>query len=208
MITNNRIWVLGGVVVIVVVAALALLLGVKPQIDATLVADADRVNVETQNAAADGSLAALRTKFEQLGDFKSRLAELQKSIPATSNMGAVTTQLNAGQATYGVVVKNITVLDALPFAPSAEMEAAVPASITSANFTVIPITVQIAGKPAAMFEYIHGLQTGERLILVKGLTVTADNTIDISANVYVLTDSVVEPATEEVPTTESTAQVN
>jgi Tfp pilus assembly protein PilO len=210
MVANNRVWIIGGVLVIVLVAALGLLLGVKPQIDAAFTADADRSNVELLNVAAENELVTLRTEFAELDQLKSELAELQESVPALSSIGELTTQLDAAQTTHGVLITNVAVSDAVRFVPTAEVAGQVPASITADNFTVIPIVVTIKGDPTAMFDYIHSVQAGKRLMLIKGLTVSEENTIDIAANVYVLSppgESAVE-ATPETTATDTGEPVN
>jgi Tfp pilus assembly protein PilO len=187
---SNRIWIIGGVLVIVLVAALALLLGIKPQLDAVSTANTDRASVESQNLLAQAELESLKVEFATLGELKSDLAVVQKSIPATTNYAELNTQLATLQASTGVTITNFTAQDAVPFVPSEEVVTDVPATITATNFTVLPIQVSITGESTALFRFVQGLQTGERLFMVKSLVLSEPTKLEITGMAYVLTDAV------------------
>lgn len=58
-------------------------------------------------------------------------------------------------------------------APPVGAPPVVNALITPGNFAVLPVQVTIKGSYAQVLDYVNGLQTGERLFLVTGLSTTA-----------------------------------
>lgn len=208
--TNNRIWVLGGVLVIFAVLVLAGLLGVKPQLDAANTSATERANVDALNAQKRIELVSLKEEFSRLEAISTQVAELRKSIPASPDLDVFTGELAALQAAHGVTVTSYSPQAPAVFVPSEKSSASVPASIDATRFVTIPITISITGERQASLDFITGLQSGERLYLVTALTSTAGDggaaTTTINGVLYVLLDQpIVDPAATPAPAPEATA---
>jgi Tfp pilus assembly protein PilO len=192
---RNRIWMLGSVLGMVVVLAIGLLLGVQPQLAAIATADEARVAVETSNVAQSTVLAKLKTDFATIDALKGSLAPLEASVPSGTNMSSFVNQLNTLAGTTKVTFSGLTVSPATPYAvvggaaplaqtgatataPAAGAVAAgappvTSAQITAANFASLAVQITVSGSYASTLDFVNGLQTGERLVLVTGLSTTA-----------------------------------
>ena len=58
-------------------------------------------------------------------------------------------------------------------APAAGVPPVTSSQITAANFVSLTVTVAVKGSYGNALEFVNGLQTGERLVLVSGITTTA-----------------------------------
>jgi Tfp pilus assembly protein PilO len=199
---RNRIWVIAGVFVILLVAGLGWLLGVKPQLDVAQAADEERAAVDAQNLVHAEDLAALKEQYANLDEYTSELASLRESLPASADLQSLLGELNALEGANGVKITGYSALDATPFVPSAEIVDVVPASVSASNFVSIPVEVTVDGPSANVFAFIKGLQSGGRLYLVSDLSFTnnedAPGTVSatISGLVYVLLDQPIAAATD------------
>lgn len=208
--TNNRIWVMGGVLVIVAVLALAVLLGVKPQLDAAQASRSERESVEQLNAQKTAELASLKEEFTHLDEVAAQVAELRKAVPSTPDLDTLTGQLAAMQAATGVTITSYTPSDPTVFTPAADIAAQVPPTIDATRFVTIPVTISISGTRKADLAFVNALQTGERLFLVTSVTISPDNngvtSTSITGITYVLLDQpLVDPAVAAAAAAAATA---
>jgi Tfp pilus assembly protein PilO len=203
---KNRIWIIAGALVIVMVAALGWVLGVQPQLDIANANDAQRAGVEAQNLVHHSDLNALKAKYEQLPQLKKELETLRASIPATADLDTLIGELHALEGSNDVKVTALTTLDATAFIPSVEIASTVPASISATNFVAIPIKLTVKGNTKKALEFVEALQTGDRLFLVSDLAFTpiegkkGEASADISGLVYVLLDKPIAAATDATAT--------
>lgn len=191
---NNRIWTIGGVLVIVVVLALGGLLGVKPQLDAMAASNSDREGVESLNRNYSAELARLKEQAANIDQLTAQVAELRRSVPASADLDTFVGELAALQAANGVLVTNYVPTDPAMFVPSPDIAAAIPASVLQDNFVAIPVAITVTGKRDATLNFVKGLQAGDRLVLVSDVNVAAADqkgvtTTTINGLVYVLLDA-------------------
>jgi len=209
--SNSRIWVIAGALVIVVVLALGGLLGVKPQLDAAKLSNDDREAVEILNDQHRAELAALKEQATRRDAISAEVAALRASVPAIPDLDGLTGELAQLAAQHGVVLTAYTPQDAAMFVPSTELEAVVPASVNATNFAVISVSITVEGTREAGLAFVKGLQSGARLVLVSDVTVGAAEegvtSVAITGLVYALFDTpIVDPATvAETPAPEATA---
>ncbi|MET4582811.1 Tfp pilus assembly protein PilO [Conyzicola nivalis] len=207
---NNRIWIISGALVIVIVLTLSGLLGVKPQLDAAAASDSDRAAVELLNGQHAAELIQLRTQAETIDELRSQVAELRRSVPASDDLDTFIGELGALQAVNGVVVTNYTPAEAVLFLPAPAVEGAIPASVMNNNFASISVAITVTGARESTLNFVKGLQTGSRLVLVSDVSVApaADGvtTTTITGLVYVLLDvPYVDPAAAPAPAPEAAA---
>lgn len=233
---KNRLWMIGSVLVMVVVLVGGVLLGIQPQLAAAAAANEQRASVEASNAGQAAVLEQLKKDFEGLDTLKDELAPLSASVPSGTRMPAFIKQLDALAIGTQVTLDGFTISDAVPYtpveapaAPDAASDAASPATspdaavaptagvppvtneqITADNFASMVVTVTVSGSYANALSFVDGLQSGERLFLVSGLTTTAKESIEeesssgevtasITGLIYVLVPpavSAMEPAAE------------
>lgn len=138
---KTRLWIIGSVLAMVVVAALGWVLGIQPQLDQAAAADAQTVQVQSSNTAAQAVLTKLQKDSEGLPALKSRLAALGTSIPSDAQVPAFTDELTALAAANGVTITAWQITDASGFVPPANPAApaaAAPASGSSSTATPTP----------------------------------------------------------------------
>ncbi|TFB87091.1 hypothetical protein E3O44_08055 [Cryobacterium algoricola] len=218
---KNRIWMIGSVLVMVAVVGLGLLLGIQPQLAAVATADDARVGVEATNASQAAVLAKLQADFAGIDTLKADLVPLEASVPSGTQMPRFVNQLDALAKSTSVTLTGMTVADAVPYAAPAPLAstgtagtavvAAPPVTnslITATNFASLAVQITVVGSFDHSLDFVNGLQSGERLFLVTGLTTSkaeadpaakgkasTDVTAVITGFVYVL----VPPATAATP---------
>jgi Tfp pilus assembly protein PilO len=207
---GTRIWVVGGLVVILVILGLGVLVGVKPQLDAAAALEADRANVEVVNAQHDATLRSLKEQFVRVDEIRSEVAVLRDAVPAQADLDSFTGELAALQSQYGVVIGSYTPGDPAMFVPAVELAEAVPPSVNGTNFVTIPISLSVTGEREATLAFVDALQKGSRLVHVSNLSVAASaegsTTVSITALVYALLDTpIVDPAAVVPAPTEAVA---
>lgn len=219
---NDRIWMLGSLVLSTVVLVAGWFLGISPVLQQAATADAERLSVENQNVVQRTTLATLTDRFASIDTLKSQLDDRRASLPDGADYAGFLAELNAVQTAAGVSITNFAVSDALPFIPVEPIQSAEapaegetekaapvePASSTTAvslpevanaelvtgdKLVAIPIVVAASGDYAKIMDFVAGVQSGPRLFLVYGLTVSKDSstgifTADISGYAYSLSN--------------------
>lgn len=113
----NRLWVLGAVLLIGIVAVLGWMLGIAPKLSEAREAKAQQETVETQNTDLEAQLVTLKEQFESIDDLRDELADLRESVPSGPDMPAFVGQLGTIAEKHRVSLTQITVSDAQPYVP-------------------------------------------------------------------------------------------
>ena len=198
----NRLWVLGAVLLMSVVALMGWSLGISPMLSESRDATAERVAVEAQNTSYELQLATLKQQFESIDGLRVDLADLRQAVPQGANIPQFVGQLDSIALQNTVALTTITVSDAQSYAaalattaapeaaPPAEgaAAAAVPAEDATAaaaavpvapvvapadNLIAVPISLSVEGGYQNVLDFISGLQQGERLVTVTAFGTTA-----------------------------------
>jgi Tfp pilus assembly protein PilO len=229
---KNRMWIMGSVIVMVAVVALGLLLGIQPQLAAVATANDARAAVEASNAGQALVLTKLKSDFAGIDALKAELVPLQASVPSGTDMPRFVTQLGTLAGSTSVTLSGMTVANAVPYAAPAALAstgttdaatgtpaAATPltnAQITATTFASLAVQITVTGSYAHALDFISGLQSGQRLYLVTGITTaptaaaategaTAGSTGDVTATITGLVYVLVPPATTPTPAPTATA---
>jgi len=211
--TNNRIWVIAGALVVIIILALGGLLGIKPQLDAAQLSNDDREGVETVNAQHKLELVQLEEESTHLDEYTAAVAELRQAIPSLDGLDSLTSELAGLQTATGVKISSFAPTDAGLFVPSENTAPVTPATVSASNFVKVAVKLNATGTRDQAMAFVNGLQTGTRLFLVSDVSISAaeagQTTVSVDGLVYVLLDApyvdptaVVAPAT---PVTEDTA---
>lgn len=223
-------WTIGCVLLMAFLLIGGVLLGVQPQLAAASAATQQRATVAASNAGQAAVLEQLKSDFDGIDVLKAELKPLTASVPSGTRMPALVNQIDALAGATQVTLDGLTFSEASPYtpveAPAADAEpateaesspepvpapapptAGVPpitsAQITATNFASLAITVTVTGSYGNALNFVHGLQMGERLFLVTGLTTTAQasaegesSTEDVTATISGLVYVLVPPAGE------------
>ncbi|HEV7948797.1 MAG TPA: type 4a pilus biogenesis protein PilO [Glaciihabitans sp.] len=183
---KNRLWVIGAALVIAGVVVIGWFLGISPKLDEASASAATRAEVEAQNAAHELELVNLKEQFENIDLFRGELAELRDAIPAGAELPDLVRELDSIATDNQVSLTAISLSDAQPYVA---VEGA-PSSLTAENFVTIPLSLTVDGDYTSVLNFVAGLQSSERLMLVTAFsTSTGDTggvTGSISAYAYVL----------------------
>ena len=135
---KNKIWLIGSVLAMVLILALGGLLVVQPQLAAAAVADVDKTAVEASNAGQAAVLDQLRQDFAGIDVLRAELAPLNESVPSGTEMPAFVNQLDALASASQVTLTEISVADAVPYAPVVAPVAAAPTAESGATTSASP----------------------------------------------------------------------
>lgn len=206
---KNRIFLIGAVLAMAVIVLFGFLVGVQPQLAAAATAHENAAAARAKNAASANGLAVLKRDYATLDVLKQQRDALRQAIPSGTDMSSFIAEIHSLEVANGVSLTAFTVTDgqaylpakaAAPAAPGAEAPAASPAAASSAgvnskNFTLMPIQLTVTGQYGKVLDFVHGLQTGTRLMLVttySSSAVAAGSSPDVSASIggfaYVLSD--------------------
>ncbi|TFB65688.1 type 4a pilus biogenesis protein PilO [Cryobacterium sp. Hz9] len=173
----NRLWVLGAVLLMSVVALMGWSLGISPKLGESRDAAAERVAVEAQNTSYELQLATLKQQFESIDGLQVDLADLRESVPQGANIPQFVGQLDSIALQNTVKLTTITVSDAQSYAAAlattAAPEAAPPAEGAAA--AAVPAAGAAAGATA----------TADAAVPVAPVVTPADNLIAIPISLSV-----------------------
>jgi Tfp pilus assembly protein PilO len=193
---RNRLWLIGGVLVIGVAVIVGWFLGIAPQLQVAHDTRLERVAVEEQNVAFEARLANLEEQFAGLGELEDELTELRQAVPTAGELPDFVRQVTAIADEHQVSVTSMALSDAQPFvtpeapvatdpapeaetadaaAPTAAETTAAPATVPAAALTpevflAVPVTVTVEGSTDAALAFVQGLQFGDRVITVTNLS--------------------------------------
>jgi Tfp pilus assembly protein PilO len=120
----NRLWVLGAVLLMSVVALMGWSLGISPKLAESRDATAERVAVEAQNISYELQLATLKQQFESIDGLRVDLADLRQAVPQGANIPQFVGQLDSIALQNTVSLTTITVSDAQSYAAALATTAA------------------------------------------------------------------------------------
>lgn len=151
---RDRLWLLGGVFVIIVIVATTYLLAIKPVYDdrALKQDQVDDADITLVNLKHD--LASLQAESKKLTTYTTELKERQKALPANYDVPNFMRQLqDSGNAT-SVAVSGVSV--------------GAPDAVTGSTTVIsVPITLTATGTPANLSKFLKRLQNVQtRAVLV------------------------------------------
>lgn len=222
MIQSNRLWAVACITVMVLLILAGWFVGIQPALAAITTAESDRAAVEGQIATQQATIATLEAQQKKLPELTKKYDALLKSIPTTPGTSSFIDGLDALALQSGVLIKGFTVgeplaytvpLSAVPVPVATEpttdpAAAPVPPAvpevtpavtnplITPDNFVGIVVTIDLAGTYESVLGFVNGLQSGDRLFLVTGITSAknadagAENVVaaHVTGYIYVLAD--------------------
>ncbi|AYG03002.1 hypothetical protein [Gryllotalpicola protaetiae] len=132
----NRLWLIGGVVVAALVAVLAWVVGIHPQLQQASAADEQKISAQSQLQQTELQLGQLKKDYASIDALKAQLATLQQSVPGTQKVTDFFRQVAQQSGAANVSVTSITVGEPTAYAPTAaggSAPASTPAPTASAS---------------------------------------------------------------------------
>ena len=203
---NNRIWILGTVIVSLAVMVLGFLLGIQPKLTEMSNNAAALATAEGQNAIYAAELEALKVQYESIDEVRAKLEELRKSLPAEGDYEGFLRELDAAAAATGTTITTYNQSAPVVYGPAAAPDPADPAAAPVIGGTLlgIPIDMTISSTdPQTLFAFINQLRLGERLFLLGSFSLSASNgafALTFSAHVFTLVDPSAVPVGTDVVT--------
>ncbi len=219
------------VFLMVVLVAAGWFLVAQPQLAAADTANTALAGVQSQIGATQANLTRLVGEQKKLPSLTKDLAALRLSIPTAANSSEYINGLDTLAAASGVTITDLTLNDPVVYTAPVVPSAAAPTGaataspsptptptatapstpngwtapsdprITGANFIAIPVSVTTFGDWPSTLLFLKGLQTGQRLFLVTGISTELDTSGALKATakgyIYVLLD----PASAKIDTT-------
>jgi Tfp pilus assembly protein PilO len=117
MAINNRVWVLGALVLTVAIVAASWFIGISPVIARGAAAESERASVAARNAASEIEIDSLRERSSTIGDVKALVEGQRKLLPTDADLPNLLGQLDRLEAAAGVTLTDFSVSDGIPFVP-------------------------------------------------------------------------------------------
>ncbi|MCS0498631.1 type 4a pilus biogenesis protein PilO [Protaetiibacter mangrovi] len=193
---STQVWGLITFVVVVGVLAAGWFLGVSPQLSAQALADGQRKAAIAQNTSIQTAIDDLKKEEANLPEYQARAAEIEKVIPSGLESAAFITTLNNLATATAVTIEQISIGEVVKYAPPTgdENPDGAPKPVTDSrisgdNFLLVPVTLSVSGGWNEVLAFTHGVQTGDRLMLVTKVTTSGDGTTfttTLNGTMYVL----------------------
>jgi len=177
---NEKVWIGGGAVAALLVAAAAWTFVVSPKLSHVDSLRSQTSDAQTQNLALDSNVSKLRDEYAHIADVRKHLAQAQSQLPADSAMSALTTQRSSQARANHVTITQFTATDPAPVgaastAPaSSDTSSTTPApgtagSAPSGNYS-ITVTLSVNGAQRNDLAFARAVQQeGPRVALVTGV---------------------------------------
>lgn len=169
---DNRLWIIGAALAMVVVLVLGWVVGISPKLAEAAQAGIEQAGVDALNAKEEAVLVVLREQVANLDQLEEDLDELRAQIPGEALIEDFIDFAKASADASGVVITSVmsAQTDAAPAPPASApgapaAPAADPAAPTGPELFVVPVTVVVEGEPAAVLAFSRLLQEGERIFL-------------------------------------------
>jgi hypothetical protein len=177
---NDRVWMAGGGVSAVVIAALAWFAVVSPELSNAASLDEQTLAAQTQNITLQTKLNRLRADNANLDALKASLNQARAALPVDTEVADFTRQLSRYASDSGVSVSGITAGEPASVSASTSGSAApaAGAAVTPAGKTFgLPLTVVVKGTAANDLRFLQAVQgPNRRAVLVSATQLTGDTT--------------------------------
>lgn len=187
---------IGAALAMAVIVLFGWTVGVEPQLAAAVSAGQEADSVQRKNAASADVLAVLKKDYANLDGLKKQRDVLRRAVPSGTDMSAFIGEIHSLEVSYGVTLSSFTVTSGQAYvAPKPAVPAAATKSTTPApspptapdGFILLPIQLTVTGQYAKVLDFVQGMQTGTRLVLVTAFSSSASapgpGSKDVSASI-------------------------
>jgi Tfp pilus assembly protein PilO len=193
----NRLWTIGMVAVIVVVALAGWMLGVSPVLAQASSASDQAASLAASNLSTQAQITALKQQFAQIATAQGKLAGLRQSIPTDADMSAFLQEIDRLGSQDHVSLQTVAVQNAVVYqsptptgasagtststgtstptptptpTPTATAPVAPAPTSVGSSLITIPIKLTFNGSFSNVMAFVKGLQNGSRLLFVAQVT--------------------------------------
>lgn len=206
---RNRLFVIGAALAMVVVVFFGWTVGIQPQLAASVAAAEETKAVQANNAAQASVLSVLKKDYANIGTLKAQRDQLRREVPAGTDMSAFIDELHEAVVAHGVALGTLAVTEGQEYvapkpagtdtaAPAGTAAPAPTAGTAPEGLVLMPIQLSVTGQYGKVLDFVQGLQTGTRLVLITTLTTAPSSTTggagqdfvaQIGGFAYVLSDA-------------------
>ena len=213
--TRNRLF--GAVLILIIGTAVVLggMLGIAPKLEEIQATTAQREVILAQYAEHEADLIVLKQDFAGIAELRTYLATLQSGVPIDAGIPDFLDELEIIARQNSVTLDSLVISDAVAFQPavepavdsgavaasgtgadSAAVASAVPATSSALipeNYLAITVALTIAGAHSNLFDFVAGLQHGQRSIAISSVATDTGageivNDMTVLGTIYVLLD--------------------
>jgi hypothetical protein len=182
---RDRLWLLGGAIVALLLVLMTYLLIIKGQSDKTNSVKDEVASAQDQVIASNRQLNQLKADSANLDKYKAALATHQSALPANPGLPAFLRELHQAGDQAGVGIASLTVADPTAVTDaSATGNSAAASSATGSTATAtsntfsIAISVVATGPSANLTAFIKQLQAVQpRALLVSSVDISPGNAV-------------------------------
>jgi hypothetical protein len=203
--TQNRLWMIGGAIVIVAILAIGYFLVITPKIG-----EGDQTALQVQQAAqqqesTQSDLAKLQGQYKNLAALTAKLNSLEIAVPGSPDASDFTEELAAFQTASGAKISEITfgegeaatpALAPVPASTASPTPTPTPAATTAPTTTTttttnaptpgavyaVAVSIKLTGKPDTIVAFSKLAQAGPRYFLATGLIFDSPSIDDASSS--------------------------
>ncbi|WP_432978029.1 type 4a pilus biogenesis protein PilO [Dactylosporangium sp. CA-233914] len=156
---HDRLWLLGGVFVAIVIVAFGFLFFIRPEQQDTATIKDDAANAQTKVDRQRSELAALAKEYEHIDEFNAALAKDKAALPDSDRASDLLRELQSAGDLAGVTVSGVTVGDAV------DLQALVGFQVYA-----LPVSLTVAGPTEKMNPFLDQLQQVQpRAVLINSV---------------------------------------
>lgn len=174
----ERLWLAGGVLVVVLTAVLAWFMVVNPKLSEASDADARTADAQTANLALNARVQKLRAQTDALSTIQGALRTVREALPTSADIDVFTRQVSADATRAGVTVTSIVAATPVPVSGTGKAVSGngVAAQNVAGQLFSIHVSVVTDGPAAAQQTFLRAMQDGARVALVTAVSVAPSST--------------------------------
>ncbi|MEU4244022.1 type 4a pilus biogenesis protein PilO [Actinoplanes sp. NPDC026619] len=168
---NNRLWLLGGVVAIVVIVVATFLLAIKPIYTEKSDLQSQSADQDLQLVELKHQLSDLQAKAKNIATYEAQLKVKQAALPENYDLPAYLRSLQTSEKSVTVSVNAVGVSAA---------------QVITGSTTVysVPITLTVTGPPANISKVLKQFQTAQtRAVLITSVDLNIASSTSATANI-------------------------
>jgi hypothetical protein len=165
--SGTRVWLIGGALLALVIAAVGWTVFIGPELSATSVLRAQTVETRHANDLLTVEARSLEEKSTRMAALTASLRAAEAALPSDSGLPDFTRQINAQAKAAGVVVTSVVVGAPEPVA------GATPTSTAEGGLFSMSVNLESRGRLGSQVAFLGAVRTaGARRVLISSLQVS------------------------------------
>jgi len=182
---HDRLWLLGGAFLALVVVAFGFLFFIRPEQQDTGTIKAEAADAQLKVDRQRRELATLAKEHERIDEFRATLAKDQAALPDADRASDFLRELQSAGELTGVTVSGVAVGSAVDLT-----------SLLGVRVYALPVSLTVAGPTGKMNPFIDQLQVHQpRAVLISSINFAPTSTGSDKANVTINLQAFYAPLT-------------